>query len=678
LSVKKNSLESNKICFSSENDKIMKKYFRSQLIALNLIFSLTFGVWLPLFGQGDIVGGATEDISGGSSVFVFRKNRNAKQNRAFTRSQRTTQQKVVQRAKINTQISLVAKNKPKPKPKAKALNKPSLDTLIAQTKKKPKPKPKPGVTEPVKPTEDLAKAAETIAASADVFAEQGDIESAGQYYEDALEIDPTNKTAQTGYSELLTKRGDSSVIEGNFLQAKTFYEEAIKLNDKNAGGYAGLGQVYDALDQSEPAITNFEKALQLDSALTEIHYPLGVLYYEAKNYDQADNHFNFIRQNRQDDAEAQNYFGLVYSRQGRDAEAIAAFQSAINLNKSYAEAYFNLGEVYSRQAENFERDKRDKEANEAFRNAVAAYQQATAIEPKFIEAWFNLGAAYYNRKMYKDAIAPYQKVIALRTTYVEARNNLADTFRQLGDAENNSKYYDEAISVYRVLVSLNKDRPLEERSDTYSKFGYVLGKIRRWDEAIREINHSLELKPDEYDYTNLSWAYSNYGREDINAKLRYLNARQLDQAKTKEVAAREKLTQAKIAGQKAVQMNPNFPAAYFNLGNALALLEEYDASIAALQKAISLRSNWVAAYNSLGFAYLTGGRFNEAVTALKEAIRLDDNFVGAHYNLGIAELQRGNRKEAEKELKYLRDKKQQSLADNLEYLIKATSQPRKK
>jgi len=52
--------------------------------------------------------------------------------------------------------------------------------------------------------------------------------------------------------------------------------------------------------------------------------------------------------------------------------------------------------------------------------------------------------------------------------------------------------------------------------------------------------------------------------------------------------------------EKAIQINPNYAAAYNNLGNALKELGEYQKAISCYEKAIEINPNHADAHNNLG------------------------------------------------------------------------------
>jgi Tfp pilus assembly protein PilF len=84
-----------------------------------------------------------------------------------------------------------------------------------------------------------------------------------------------NADARLGLSDALASKGGVLLEDDKTKEARRLFDEAIELNDKNSIAYSGLGEIYDAGDENEKAIANYEKALVLNSGLSELYAPLG-------------------------------------------------------------------------------------------------------------------------------------------------------------------------------------------------------------------------------------------------------------------------------------------------------------------------------------------------------------------------------------------------------------------
>ncbi|HEX8736855.1 MAG TPA: tetratricopeptide repeat protein [Pyrinomonadaceae bacterium] len=587
-----------------------KKQWRKIALTIFVLWTLALQS-IPARAQ-EIVG--SEDISGGSSVFVFRQGKKTPQTKSAFRNSSIKRNAVARndsRRKVKAQIVAVNKNKPQ------------------RTKVKVDPNTVAKTTQQAKTAAQKEKASTVLTGAAETYLERKQTDLAIQYFRDAIALNPKNENARLGLSEALTAKGDETADRLSPQSAIVFYEEAVKLNDKNSAAFASLGEIYDDLNQNEKAIANYEKALQLSPELSELHAPLGILYLQKGEVALAENYLTkATASNGANDPETQYFKGLLYYKQNKNQEALAAFSSAIKAKPDYAEAYYYQGETY---------DRLDKD-----KEAIAAYKEAVRINPKFTEAWFDLGVAYYNRNRYEDAITAYKESLKLKSDNGEAHLNLANAFRQL------DRYAEANVEYAAAAQHIKGD------ADMYSEWGFCLGKERKWNNAVARLDTAVAMRPDPVDYTNLGWAYYNAAQDDLRAK--------------REPEAKAKLGKGRDALQKATVLNPKFDAAFLNLGITLTDLGDYNGAVQALTRATDLRKNWVSAINELGLAYRQLKDFDNAVKQFKKATEIDKKFAPGFYNLGESEYRRGNMKEAKKAQEKLK-KLHPNLATQLDIVI---------
>lgn len=99
-----------------------------------------------------------------------------------------------------------------------------------------------------------------------------------------------------------------------------------------------------------------------------------------------------------------------------------------------------------------------------------------------------------------------------------------------------------------------------------------------------------------------------------------------------------------VAELRALLAQGHFdPAGYYNVGNALARLDESSAAVEAYRKAIGQRrGNYSRAQHNLGVVLVRLGRWEEALDALQSALRLEGGrYPEASYNLGRLHALRG-------------------------------------
>jgi len=549
--------------------------------AVSLIFS-TLPLGITARAQ-EVV--ASDDISGGSSVFVFRQSRKKPQERSSATKGYTSRGSagVAARRRVNSYVAANWRSKRVTRKKVG----PSAATIAARRR---------------------ITLSTTLTASADKMLDNKQTDQAIATYREALKQNPKNEDAALGLSDALTAKGIEAAGDSNNIAGAVFLEEAANTNPNNAAAYAKLGGIYDANDLNDKAIASYEAALKIDSGLTELFVPLGTDYFKAGEIAKAETYAGKAEAAGPESAETKYLSGLVLFRENKNDRALASFDRAIALDSDLVSAYYYRGQVLDR----LEKDDQ----------AVASYKQAVAKDPEFAPAWHDMGVVYYNTGDYQDSATAYQQAIKYDSTDAQAHANLASAYRQL-------ERYPEANAEYKTAsVTINKD------PDLYSEWGFCLGKTNEWGKAVARTLTAQELSPTPIDYTNVGWAYYNAAEADKQAK------------KDAEAAANYELGKAFL--QKAVAADPRFDAAYLNLGSTNNALGDYEGAVAALNIALSLHNDWVIAINQLGLGYRGMNDLSAAISQFNRVVTLDGNNVYGLFNLGSAQFASGDKKGAKK------------------------------
>lgn len=129
------------------------------------------------------------------------------------------------------------------------------------------------------------------------------------------------------------------------------------------------------------------------------------------------------------------------------------------------------------------------------------------------------------------------------------------------------------------------------------------------DAAIEAYKNAIEIKPDYPD------AYNNLG-----------------------VALKEKfqLKEAVSAYNSALSIKPDYPDALNNLGNALKEQGQLEAAIKSYHSAIEFKPDFAEAYNNLGLAFIDLGNIDKAISCYGRAIDIKPNYHEAYTHLGDA------------------------------------------
>ena len=218
--------------------------------------------------------------------------------------------------------------------------------------------------------------------------------------------------------------GAATVILGGLLasaHAQTEYwknnislwTHALACTSGNSIAHFNLGLALAMQGDLPEAITQYERALQLNPDYAEAHNNLGDALTTEGKLAQAAQHCERALQLNPDYAEAHNNLGIVLAMQGRLPEAIPHYERALQLSPDSAEAHNNLGNALIIQGR--------------LAQAVKHCERALQLKPDFAEAHYNLGNALAGGGKLNEAVLHFQQGLTLAT----AQNNpaLAEAIR---------------------------------------------------------------------------------------------------------------------------------------------------------------------------------------------------------------------------------------------------------
>jgi tetratricopeptide (TPR) repeat protein len=207
---------------------------------------------------------------------------------------------------------------------------------------------------------------------------------------------------------------------------------------------------------------------------------------------------------------------------------------------------------------------------------------------------------------------------------------------------------DEAIRQFQEALRLKPDD-----ANAHYNLGAALGAMGQYDEAIPQFQTAIRLKPnDAWDYFDLGVALDKEGRTD-EAIRQFQTALRLkpDDPKARfnlanALAKKGQTDEAISQYREAVRLKPDYAIAHYNLGNVLDNKGRTDEAIREFQEAVRLKPNDADTHNALGAAFDEKGRVDEAIRQFQEAIRLKPDDAMAHNNLGSVFLNEGRTNEA--------------------------------
>ena len=270
-------------------------------------------------------------------------------------------------------------------------------------------------------------------------------------------------------------------------------------------------------------------------------------------------------------ADAHNDRGNAKSRLGRNAEAISDYDTAILIAPEYALAYSNRGNA-KRLLGQLEQAKGDLDT-------------AIRLDPRHAPAYNNRGITQSMLGRHEDAINDYDKAIQLDPGLSEALNNR-------GASKHALRQHEDAIDDFASAIRVDPNY-----ATAYNNRGNANLAVSLLDAAVADYTVAIGLNP-EY-----ARAYSNRGAAKFHLGL---------------------LNQAKDDFVECIRLDPQFAEAYANLGEVEIELGEYHNAIVSCNKALDLNPSLGEVYYHRGMAQMALSSISEARTDFEMAAKLAD------------------------------------------------------
>ena len=239
-------------------------------------------------------------------------------------------------------------------------------------------------------------------------------------------------------------------------------------------------------------------------------------------------------------AAAESLYSQGVAQLSRDdfPRALTFFEKAIELDPTYAEAWYQAGFTYGVQGRHTE--------------ALKASKQAAKLRPDWAETFINIGASSFALGQYKEAADAYRQAIKLEDSKPDTQYSLGLSLEKLNRT-------DEEILAYRRVLLLKPDH-----AGAIEKLGMAYLKQKRFADALVQFEQLKTYKPDAKTYNYIGESLIELGKAEESVD----------------------------AFNNAVSYNPDFDKARYNLGRSYLKLGNRDMAQAQYEILKNSRSDW--------------------------------------------------------------------------------------
>lgn len=285
---------------------------------------------------------------------------------------------------------------------------------------------------------------------------------------DAIVADPSN-------IDLFIQRAAVKNESGLRNEAFNDLNRALQIDSTVAKVYFNRGNMHFEDQAFDKAIEDYRACVQYDSDNTGCLLKLGQMETYLQNYTKAIKHINDALRNDEQLPMAYYLKGRIYKETGDTVLAASSYQTAIEVDPEFYDAYIEVGLLYASAKSDL---------------ALEYYRTATELRPQSVEAWYNMGlylqqtGTKTNARFY-EAFDAYDKIIEIDPSNATAPYNKGYIYLEyLQEYDSAATYFTKATELYPGYFQ------------AYYNKGLALESLGKKQEALREYNRALSLQPD--------------------------------------------------------------------------------------------------------------------------------------------------------------------------------------
>ena len=257
-----------------------------------------------------------------------------------------------------------------------------------------------------------------------------------------------------------------------FADAMRDIERALELDSNQAITYYERGEIYWKKQDVKAAYQSYEKSIQKDPQFSDGLIKKASVDIVLNNYDMALDLLDQALKLNMTNPLPYYFKGRLFKAKGDTAVAISSYQTAVELNPQYYDAYVELALLVAAQRNDlaeeyyktaisirpksvevwynramFLQENGDRKV-EYYDRALSCYDTIAHIDTNFFGAYYNKGFVYYTYlKEYTKAIECFSQAIKAYPSYFQAYYSRGLCYEKMGDRKTALENFDRALAI---------------------------------------------------------------------------------------------------------------------------------------------------------------------------------------------------------------------------------------
>jgi len=450
----------------------------------------------------------------------------------------------------------------------------------------------------------------------DVLAAIGKIAEAGHRHDEALDFYSRAVQEAPKDPEALANISHLHFILGNMDHANHFARRAYTADSSAPNAVKVMGDVFAQKGELGKAENLYNRAVRLKPNFAAVHNNLGNVLQQQGKTESAEKAFRRAIEHDQNVAQFHSNLGVILIGSDRAAEALEHFRKSIEIGAGSQKVYGNMAKAFVTLG-------RAEEALALLRSHLSG---RIGDVPNLIQI-AELEVANGNKE---DAVESLLKALDLNPAGIRPHVMLCSLYRSL-------EQYEQSIIHGRQAVEVDPDN-----AESHIVLARVLAEHGARDDAEIHFQRTLALEKDNIVAHVGMAAIEELKGNYKEAEEHYLAARALEDENVFVAISlsqfyrnRDRLRPARDVMAKLLTKVDDNASVHLNYASILLETNEYSNAYAHLEKAMELNPEYPEAYANLGIWHQQMGDLDAAGEAYKKALQLRPDFPEAMFAISF-------------------------------------------